>query len=80
MPRALFSELAVSWNSATNSGVPAQVFDGLTGVWTGGEPPLRVYDTAGPLGGQTPARPARERLVQVQLVAALHGRWNQIAA
>ncbi len=36
-------------------GVPAQVFDGLTGVWTAGAPPIRV-GTIGPQGTAVAAR------------------------
>ena len=38
-------------------GVPAQIFDGLTGVWTAGEPPIPVGEP-GPQG--TPVGPASE--------------------
>jgi lipoyl(octanoyl) transferase len=38
-------------------GIPAQVFDGLTGVWTGGRPPVPI-GTPGPEGTTVAARDA----------------------
>ncbi len=45
----------VMTGALTDHGVPAQVFDGLTGVWTAGAPPIPV-GVVGPQGTEVGAR------------------------
>lgn len=46
---------AVMIGALSDHGIPAQVFDGLTGVWTAGEPPLPL-GAPGPQGTAVAAR------------------------